>query len=49
MRLHDIRHSYATLLLNKNINIKVISKRLEHSGVGTTLDTYIHRDLKKES
>lgn len=30
---HDLRHTHATLLLRQNINIKVISERLEHSTV----------------
>lgn len=48
IRIHDFRHSHATLLLNNNIQIKVISKRLGHSNVNTTLNTYIHSDLKQE-
>lgn len=48
IRIHDFRHSHATMLLNKKIQIKVISKRLGHSSVNTTLNTYIHNDLKQE-
>ncbi|MCI5552781.1 MAG: site-specific integrase [Tenericutes bacterium] len=48
IRIHDFRHSHATLLLNKKIQIKVISKRLGHSNVDTTLNTYIHSDLSQE-
>jgi integrase len=39
---HDLRHTHATLLLRKGVNIKVISERLGHSTVTMTLDTYSH-------
>jgi Site-specific recombinase XerD len=42
IRFHDMRHSHATLLLYKGINVKVISERLGHTKVGVTLDTYSH-------
>lgn len=44
IRLHDFRHSHATLLVNKKIPIKVISDRLGHSKTSTTLDVYVHSD-----
>jgi len=46
--LHQFRHSHATLLLNQNIDIHVISKRLGHSKVSTTLDIYTHASLEQE-
>ncbi len=46
--LHQFRHSHATLLLNQNIDIHVISKRLGHSKVSTTLDIYTHANLEQE-
>lgn len=39
---HDLRHTHATLLLKKGVNIKVISERLGHSSIQLTLDTYAH-------
>lgn len=42
IRLHDFRHSHATLLLKNNIPIEEISKRLGHENLSTTLNTYIH-------
>lgn len=42
IRLHDFRHSHATLLLNKNIPLSTISKRLGHKNTSTTLDIYAH-------
>ena len=40
--LHQFRHSHATYLLNNNIDIHLISDRLGHSKVSTTLDVYTH-------
>lgn len=42
LRLHDLRHTSATLLLSKGIHEKVIQKRLGHSRASFTLDTYSH-------
>lgn len=42
IRIHDFRHSHASLLINANINIFEISKRLGHSKVETTWNTYGH-------
>jgi integrase len=42
IRFHDLRHTHATMLLSKGINVKVISERLGHTKVGVTLDTYSH-------
>ena len=40
IRLHDLRHTHATLLLFKGVNIKTISERLGHSSIGMTMDVY---------
>lgn len=42
IRLHDFRHSCASLLINNNANIAVVSKFLGHSSIEETLDTYTH-------
>lgn len=42
IRLHDLRHTHATLLLKAGVNPKVVSERLGHSSVAFTLDTYSH-------
>lgn len=39
---HSLRHTHASMLLYKGINIKYISRRLGHKNVITTLDTYSH-------
>jgi integrase len=42
VRLHDLRHGHATLMLWKGVHPKVVSERLGHSSIGITLDTYSH-------
>jgi integrase len=42
LRLYDLRHTSATLLLLADENVKVISERLGHATVQLTLDTYSH-------
>jgi integrase len=42
IRLYDLRHSCATVLLIAEENVKVVSERLGHSSVVLTLDTYSH-------
>lgn len=41
-RLHDLRHSHATQMLQQGIHPKIVSERLGHAKVGFTLDTYTH-------
>lgn len=42
IRLYDLRHTTATLLLQAGINPKVVSERLGHSTIVLTLDVYSH-------
>lgn len=42
IRLHDLRHSHATWLINNGVNIVAVSKRLGHSTIEQTLKTYTH-------
>lgn len=41
-RLHDLRHSSASILIAKGIDMKRISERLGSSGIAITADTYGH-------
>ena len=41
-KFHDLRHTHATLLLLKNVPVKVVSERLGHSTIAMTQDTYAH-------
>jgi integrase len=40
MRLHDLRHTHATLLLKARVPIKVVSERLRHSTPGFIMPRY---------
>jgi integrase len=42
VRLHDLRHTAATLLLAGKVNPKVVSEMLDHASVSITLDIYSH-------
>ncbi len=42
IRLHDVRHSYATAALAAGIPAKVFSERLGHANIAITMDTYSH-------
>ncbi|WP_304341126.1 tyrosine-type recombinase/integrase [Metaclostridioides mangenotii] len=42
IRVHDIRHSHASLLINMDVNVLTISERLGHEKVDTTWNTYSH-------
>lgn len=41
-RFHDTRHTVATLLLEKNVNVKHVASLLGHANVAVTLDVYQH-------
>jgi integrase len=42
LRIHDLRHAHATLMLAQGVHPKVVSERLGHASVNITLDTYSH-------
>jgi integrase len=42
IRLHDLRHTHASLLLQAGVHPKVVQERLGHSSIRVTLDTYSH-------
>lgn len=42
IRIHDLRHSHASLLLSKGASQKAISSRLGHSTIQITMDLYTH-------
>ena len=42
IRLHDLRHSYATAALAAGVPVKVLSQRIGHADVGVTLKVYAH-------
>jgi integrase len=42
IRLHDLRHTHATLALAAGVHPKVVQERLGHASINITLDTYSH-------
>ena len=42
MRFHDLRHTAATLLLSRGVNVKVVSEMLGHADISITLRIYAH-------
>ena len=42
IRIHDLRHSHASLLISMGAAPKLVADRLGHNKIQTTLDTYSH-------
>jgi integrase len=51
IRIHDLRHTAATLLLTQGVNPRVVMETLGHSQISLTLNTYSHvlPDLQREA
>ncbi|NPV44790.1 MAG: site-specific integrase, partial [Firmicutes bacterium] len=48
IRLHDLRHTYATLLLKRGVPAKIVQELLGHSTITITLDLYSHVTLEMQ-
>jgi integrase len=42
IRFHDLRHTWATLLLGRGVHPKLVQELLGHATIAMTLDTYSH-------
>lgn len=42
IRLHDLRHTAGSLLVERGVPMKVVSDLLGHKSIGTTMDVYVH-------
>ena len=42
IRLHDARHTHASLMLKQGVHPKIVQERLGHASIQITLDTYSH-------
>ena len=42
IRIHDLRHTFATLLLSKGTHPKIVQEMLGHATISQTIDTYSH-------
>lgn len=50
LRLHDLRHTYASLALQRGTPVELVSERLGHARVDITLNTYRHLyDAERQS
>ena len=45
VRLHDLRHFHASVLLQANTHPKIVQERLGHANISITLETYSHSIL----
>lgn len=49
IRFHDLRHTFASLLIESDVSMKVVQELLGHSTITTSMDIYTHiSDKKKE-
>ena len=48
-KLHNTRHTFASIMLNNNIDVIWVSNMLGHSSIKVTLDTYTHYMPKKDT
>lgn len=48
IRLHDVRHTYATMALDNGVDPKVVSDRIGHANMAYTLTIYTHRSTGKD-
>lgn len=48
IRIHDFRHSHASVLINKGADVLLVSKRLGHADIKMTLNTYAHLFKNRE-
>jgi len=48
IRIHDFRHSHASVLANNNINIQEVARRLGHAKIEITWNTYCHLYPREE-
>ena len=48
--IHALRHTFASMLFSKGVDVKIVSKLLGHSSVKITYDTYVHlfeKDIRR--
>lgn len=49
IRVHDLRHSHVSLLIDQGVDALIIAERVGHESVSTTLNTYAHLFPTKQS
>jgi integrase len=48
IRLHDVRHTYATVSLDSGVDPKIVADRIGHANMAYTLSIYTHRSTGKD-
>jgi integrase len=49
IRLYDLCHTYATLLLAEGVPVKVVSERLGHASATITVYQHVHSGMGREA
>lgn len=49
IRVHDLRHSHASMLINNGVDVYIVSKRLGHKNILTTINVYSHLYEERET
>lgn len=49
LNLHGLRHTYASFMISKNVNFKIIQEQLGHTDISQTLNTYSHLTSKDKN
>ena len=51
IRLHDLRHTHATMLLKEGVHLKIVSERLGHGGIQITadVDSHVTPDMQRQA
>lgn len=48
LNFHSLRHSFATIGIQKGFDYKTLSEILGHASVNTTLNTYVHSSMERK-
>jgi len=46
IKFHGLRHTYASFMISKNVNFKIIQEQLGHASIQGTINTYSHLTMK---
>ncbi|MGE7693742.1 tyrosine-type recombinase/integrase [Lysinibacillus sp. NPDC094177] len=49
LNFHSLRHSYASYMVSKNVNFKIIQEQLGHSDIKMTINIYSHLTSKDKN
>ena len=48
LNFHSLRHSFATRLIQNGADYKCVSEILGHTNINTTINMYVHPDIKQK-